>query len=61
MKYTVYMKHIEYLEMEVEADDFDEAQEIAEDADYEEFKYYDGECILTSIVDATGKTRTIDF
>lgn len=61
MKYTVYMKHTEYMEMEVEADDFEEAQDIAEGADYDDFKYCDGECVLIGITDETGKRIIVGF
>lgn len=37
MKYTVTVKCVEYLTLEVEADSFDEAYDIAENADGGEF------------------------
>lgn len=59
MKYTVQLKRIEYLYAEVEADSFDDAQDIAEDTDYDDYTYVDGECFVSSITDEHGKTAIV--
>ena len=54
MKYTVYAKHITYLETEIEADSFEQAHEIASTLEYDDFKETDGEFFIDEVEDEDG-------
>lgn len=51
MKYTVYAKHITYLEAEIEANDFNTASNIASGMDIDEFDEVDGGFYISGITE----------